>query len=104
MQGNGWGLDVLVHCRRDAGPWLSGKAAAFGGDAGKHLAAAAEHYGRLVEACTKGLGSTWELALPPSKAEHWSKELRREQIRRLEVARERDGDAIAAIEKALASV
>jgi hypothetical protein len=102
MQGNGWCFDVLAHSRRIAGPWLSAKAAEIGGDAGADLAEAADEYGQLAAACLEGLNSTWELALPPRESENWTGQMRRDQIRRLEVALERDGRAIAAIERALA--
>jgi hypothetical protein len=104
MQGNGWCFDVLVHSRRIAGKWLKAKAADFDGEAGRHLAAAADHYVAIAEECMKGLKCPWDLAPPPGKGGEWTSEKRQEQIKRLEAARKHDAAAVAAIEKALAAV
>ncbi len=103
MQGNGWCFDVLVHSRRIAGKWLKEEAQSFDGEAGKHLAVAADHYAKIAEECMEGLKCPWDLALPPGKSDEWTPEKRREQIKRLEAAREHDRAAVAAIEKALSA-
>ena len=104
MQGNGWCLDVLTHCRPIAAAWLKGKAPLFGDEAGRHLLAAAEHYAALSELCMEGLDCSWSLALPPDKSAQWTPAMREEQIKRLEGAREHDRAAVAEIENALDDV
>ena len=103
MQGNGWYLDVLTHSRGIAGRWLKARADAFEAPARAHLLAAADHYGKLADACMEGLGCPWDLALPPDKVGEWTPEMRADQVGRLEAAREHDRAAIAEIEAALAA-
>jgi hypothetical protein len=104
MQGNGWCLDVLVHSRRIAGPWLKKKAELFTGDAREQLIAAGEHYAQIGTVCLEGLNCSWDLAPGPDKLDRWTSEMRQTQIRKLEAAREHDRAAIAAIRAALAAV
>ena len=104
MQGNGWCFDVLVHSRNIAGRWLKQKAEGSDGPARKSLLAAADHYARIGPICMEGLGCSWELAPEPKKFDTWTAEMRRDQIARLEAAREHDRTAIAAIDKALAAL
>jgi len=101
MQGNGWCFDVLIHCRRIAGPWLRRQADVLGVQAAGPLREAADHYGHLAEGLLAGLKCPWDLALSPGRAAEWSRSMREDQVRRLEVAREHDQAAIAAIGKAL---
>ena len=101
MLGNGWGLHVLVHSRRIAGPWLAHQGDGLGGAAGRHLRSAAEHYAHLARGCSAGLDSTWSLAPGPDGASRWTSAMRHDQIGRLEAARDHDRAAIAAIEHAL---
>jgi hypothetical protein len=102
MQGNGWCIDVLVHSRRIAGPWLRAKAELFPGEAHEQLLRAADHYMQTAALCMEGLNCPWDLTLGPEKLGQWTSALRQEEIRRLEAAREHDRAAIAAIGKALA--
>ena len=51
--------------------------------------------------CIKGLGCPWDVAPPPKQFDAWTPQMRREQIARLEAAREHDRAAVAAIETAL---
>jgi hypothetical protein len=104
MQGNAWCFDVLAQNRQIAGRWLAAKAQGLDGEAGKQLAVAAGHYEALSEGCMKDLKCTWELALPPQQFDKWTSALRKEQIRRLQAAREHDRAAVAAIEQALAAI
>jgi len=104
MQGNGWCFDVLVHSRRIAGRWLSGKADGLGGGAAPHLRAAADHYAQVAVLCMRDLDCPWDLTLGPRRADEWTSALRQEQIARLEASRDHDRAAVAAIEQALASL
>ena len=104
MQGNGWCFDVLIHCRRIAGRWLRQKADDFDGRTAEQLRLAADHYTQIAELCMKDLDRPWDLALAPNRFDAWTSELRKDQIARLEAARDHDLAAIAAIEKALESV
>ncbi len=101
MQGNGWCFDVLAQNRRIAGRWLAAKAQTFEGEARERLLVAADHYGKIAERCMEGLDCPWDLALPPGRFGDWTAEMRRDQIARLETAREHDRAAVAAIEQAL---
>ena len=101
MQGNGWCFDVLIHSRRIAGRWLKQNADGFDDETAKHLRSAAERYAQIAELCVKDLNTSWDLALAPDRVGEWTSELRREQIARLEAAREHDRAAIAEIEAAL---
>ena len=101
MQGNGWCFDVLVHSRRIAAKWLAQKADGLEGDASAQLRAAADHYAQLVEVCMKDLTCPWDLALQPSRFEDWTSDMRKDEIARLEAAREHDRAAIAALNQAL---
>ncbi len=101
MQGNGWCYDVLIHSRRIAGRWLNRKADDFSGETAGQLRVAADHYTRIAELCIKDLSCPWDLALGPNRFDQWTSAMRREQIARLEAAREHDRAAAAAIEKAL---
>jgi hypothetical protein len=103
MQGNGWCLDVLAHSRRIAAGWLGQTAEDHEGEVRAQLLAAAEHYAEIAEIVTKGLKTTWDLALPPHRYDEWAGDMRRDQMARLEAARGHDRAAIAAIEKALAA-
>lgn len=102
MQGNGWCYDVLVHSRRIAAPWLERKAELFDGEAREQLLTAASAYERIPGICLKGATCPWDIAPGPSSFDDWSAEMRSEQVRRLEEARECDRAAIAAIGRALA--
>jgi hypothetical protein len=104
MQGNGWCFDVLAQNRGIAGRWLAAKAKDVGGEAGKQLGVAAEHYSAIAGICTKDLKYTWDVTLLPAQSDKWTSALRQDQIRRLEGARDHDRAAIAAIEKALAAI
>jgi len=97
MQGNGWCFDVLVQSRRIASRWLIARATRFDGDAADKLREAAAHYAKIVEICTDGLPSTWDLAPPPSRSSEWTAEMREEQVRRLELSCEQDRAATDAI-------
>jgi len=101
MQGNGWCFDVLVHSRRIAARWLERKAPVLGGPARGPLGVAAGRYGQTADACMKDLECPWGLAVGPGKFDQWTGAMRRDQIERLEAAREHDRAAIAAIEQAL---
>jgi hypothetical protein len=101
MQGNGWYFDVLTHCRAIAETWLRREAGTFEGRSGELIGDAAGHYGDAAEVCMENLECPWELAPEPRKHEQWTPEMRRDQIERLEAAREHDRAAVSAIEKAL---
>jgi len=104
MQGNGWCFDVLVQSRRIASRWLAEKASRFDDDVAGKLREAAAHHARIVEICTDGLDSTWDLALPPRRNSEWTSEMRTEQTRRLELAREQDREAVTAIREVVTRV
>lgn len=101
MQGNGWCYDVLIHSRRIAGPWLKQRAEDFDGETASQLRVAADDYAQIATLCMKGLKCPWDLALGPNRFDAWTRELRQDQIARLEAARVHDRAAVAAIEKAL---
>lgn len=101
MQGNGWGYDVLIHCRRSAGRWLKHRADECADAGAGPLRVAAHHYAQIAEACMKDLRCPWDLAPGPDRVGAWTRSLRQEQIARLEAAREHDRAAIAAIAVAL---
>ncbi|MBN2587027.1 MAG: hypothetical protein JXA64_03210 [Candidatus Fermentibacteraceae bacterium] len=101
MQGNGWCYDVLIHSRGIAGRWLGWKAEELGGEAGRHLHLAAEHYDELAGVLSEGIEDAWSLALPPQKFDEWTTVMRRDQTERLKRARNHDRDAISAIQGAL---
>ncbi|MBD3277840.1 MAG: hypothetical protein GF388_06045 [Candidatus Aegiribacteria sp.] len=50
---------------------------------------------------SSGLNCTWNLAMAPERIEEWSDEKKRDEIRRLEEAREHDAEAIVEMGKAL---
>lgn len=104
MQGNGWCYDVLCHSRAIAGRWLARQAETCDGEAREQLLAAADHYRRMAEELIADYGCPWSLALGPGQFDQWTPQLRQEEIRRLEAAREHDRSAIAAIGKALAAM
>ena len=104
MQGNGWCFDVLIHSRRIAGGWLSRKAGGFAGEAGTRLAAAARHYSSIAAECIRDLDCPWSLAPGPNRFGEWTSDMRRNQISRLESAREYDRAAIDEIGASLQSL
>ena len=104
MQGNGWCFDVLIQNRRIAGRWLERKADDFDGTAAEDLRVAAHHYSQIAESCMKDLTCSWDLALGPNRFDDWTGEMRRDQISRLEAAREHDRAATEALGQALDSL
>jgi len=104
MQGNGWCLDVLNHCRPIASRWLEKHAGLFDQHAGDRLRRAAAHYARIAPLLIEGYGCPWTLAPGPDKFDDWTPEMRKTQIARLEAARELEARAIAEIEAALATM
>ncbi len=101
MQGNGWCYDVLAHSRWIAGRWLKNAAKQFKGAGDDELLIAADHFSKVAETATEGLNCTWDLALPPSRYEDWTAEMRGDQIARLRTARRHDREAVSAIQQAL---
>lgn len=101
MQGNGWCYDVLVHSRRIASEWLRKRAEELQGEAGELLSDAAESYRELADVLMAGLDCPWELALAPEKFDEWTPEMRSEEVRRLERARDLDAQAVESIRRAL---
>jgi hypothetical protein len=104
MQGNGWCYDVLCHSRRIAGRWLAQQAERFDGEARTQLLVVADHYRQMAEELIDGYGCSWSLAMGPGQFDQWTPQLRQEEIRRLESAREHDRSAIKAIGNALAAM
>jgi hypothetical protein len=104
MQGNAWYYDVLVHSRRIAGRWLAEKAKTFDGPAAAKFASAAAHYSQIATICLESLDCPWSLALSPGAADKWTSDMRKDQIRRLELSRGHDQAAIADIEAALSAI
>jgi hypothetical protein len=104
MQGNGWCYNVLLDNRAIAGRWLAQQAEWVDGEARGQLLVAADHYRRMADELIVGYGCPWSLTLGPGQFDQWNPQLRQEEIRRLEAAREHDRSAIAAIGKALAAM
>lgn len=56
---------------------------------------------RIADECMRDLPSSWDLAPGPGRAGDWTRDMREEQIKRLEAARIRDRAAIESITRAL---
>lgn len=104
MPGNGWYFEVLVHSRRIAGRWLDRIADELPSGSAHDLKQSAGHYSRIAEECTDGIGCTWDLAPHAERLDTWTSAMRREQIDRLQSAREHDREAIVQIDRALESL
>ena len=104
MQGNGWVFDSLSGYRQAASAFLREAAAEFDHSVQPHMTRAADAYDAMVAALTQGIDCPWSLTKDPGKADEWTSELRCDQIRRVEAAREHDRKAIEAIEAALNSL
>ena len=98
LPGNSWCYAVLIHSRRIAGRWLNQAAGDFTGESASQLRIAAEHYAQIAEVCMKDLKSPWDLT---PGIDHWTSQLRQQQIARLEAAREHDRAAVDGLTTAL---
>ena len=107
MQGNSWIYCCLVEYRGAAAHYLRSVADDFDRGAAEHLCKAADLYERMVKDIL--LAGDCPLDVAPmaenlKEGERWTQAMRDEQARRLEAALELERQAIAEIEKALATL
>ena len=97
LHANAYGLAILLTSRAAAGEYLRGVADELAGDAGVHLAAAAERYQQISDRLSAARGA---MAYPWDRS--WTAENREIQARALEAGRDDERAAIDEIERALA--
>jgi len=107
MLGNAWIYESLVQYRDVAARYLFSIKDKFGESAKQHLEKAVVWYQQMSRDILKGEKAPKEIAPYPEslkKGEKWTKEMRGEQIKRLDDARQLEIQAIDEIEKALSSI
>ena len=108
MQGNAWIYECLAQYRSSAAKYLRLIAGDFDARAAGHLKQAADHYDKMAnEVLRDEAQSVVTIAPYPAMlktGDAWTAAMRKEEVRRLEAALLLERQAIAEIEKALASI
>lgn len=107
MMGNSWLYTCLADARLAAATYLRSVADDFGEAAAGHLQQAADLYEQMVNGVLTKDRCALEVAPTPwflKEGQTWDAAMRRDQVARLKAALHLEKQAIAAIEKALASV
>lgn len=107
MLGNSWIYECLAQYRAVAARYLEQVADEFNPTAAAHLKKASELYAQMSAGSLRGDKCLLDVAPLPwslKEGEAWTKEMRHDQIKRLEAALPLEREAIQEIEKALASV